>query len=342
MSKIGLRLEACGLGMKRYFFYYLNFLFIAAAFNFGCNGDEDSGDDNDSKPSEEETGDDEIDIGAITAGQWSLNTFAYQLQYVDLNELSASGYELFVIDYSRDGSDETAFTASEVETLKESPSGKKIVVSYMSIGEAEDYRFYWKDEWSDNPPGWLDEENPDWEGNYKVRYWQDEWKDIVFGSDNSYLDKIINAGFDGVYLDIIDGYYYWEEKGRETAFDEMVAFVIEIANYARKVKGKSGFLVIPQNAAELLEDPEYRKVISAIGAEDTWFNGDDLQDSEHTDYVLPFFRMLKEEGKPVLTIDYTTTSETHAAFCQKALEEGFVPYFGPRELDTITLCCPCR
>jgi len=36
-----------------------------------------------------------------------------------------------------------------------------------------------------------------------------EWQAIIF----EYEDRILNAGFDGVYLDIIDGFEYWEENG---------------------------------------------------------------------------------------------------------------------------------
>ena len=80
----------------------------------------------------------------------------------------------------------------------------------MSIGEAEDYRYYWQPEWSRKPPLWLYEENPDWKGNYKVKYWDENWQKIIFGENNSYLDKILNCGFDGVYLDIIDAFEYFE------------------------------------------------------------------------------------------------------------------------------------
>lgn len=82
----------------------------------------------------------------------------------------------------------------------------------MSIGEAEDYRYYWQLEWDINPPSWIDKENPDWQGNYKVQYWNESWQNIIFGSDKSYLDKIIETGFDGVYLDIIDAFEYFENK----------------------------------------------------------------------------------------------------------------------------------
>jgi len=81
----------------------------------------------------------------------------------------------------------------------------------MSIGEAEDYRYYWQSNWTVGNPSWLESENPDWKGNYKVKYWHQEWKDIIYGTADSYLEKIINANFDGVYLDIIDAFEYYEE-----------------------------------------------------------------------------------------------------------------------------------
>lgn len=108
---------------------------------------------------------------------------------------------------------ETSFSAADIESLKEKKGGgRRIILAYMSIGEAEDYRYYWKEDWlSSDPPDWLEGENPDWEGNYKVRYWDEDWKGIIFGNDDSYLKRILGAGFDGVYLDIIDGFEYFED-----------------------------------------------------------------------------------------------------------------------------------
>ncbi|MGP1532348.1 MAG: endo alpha-1,4 polygalactosaminidase, partial [Treponema sp.] len=78
--------------------------------------------------------------------------------------------------------------------------------------EAEDYRYYWEKQWKHRRPSWLDKENSEWKGNYKVKYWDAEWKSIIFGSDGAYLDRILAAGFDGVYLDIIDAFEYFESK----------------------------------------------------------------------------------------------------------------------------------
>ena len=90
-----------------------------------------------------------------------VRSWAYQLQGADgesltLAELIASDFDLFVIDYSRDGDDAGAFTRSEIAALQ---SGGRIVLAYMSIGEAESYRFYWDEAWApdgdptDDAPG---------------------------------------------------------------------------------------------------------------------------------------------------------------------------------------------
>ncbi|MCK4783235.1 MAG: endo alpha-1,4 polygalactosaminidase [Desulfobacteraceae bacterium] len=83
---------------------------------------------------------------------------------------------------------------------------------YMSIGEAEDYRYYWQTGWKEGNPAFLDKEDPNWKGNFYVRYWDTDWQKIIYGNDNSYLKKILDAGFDAVYLDLIDAFEYFEEN----------------------------------------------------------------------------------------------------------------------------------
>jgi len=125
-----------------------------------------------------------------------------------ITAITATNYDLLIMDLFFD---EESFTNTDVEALRNKANGgKRLVVSYMSIGEAEDYRYYWRSSWKKGNPGWLYKENPDWEGNYKVKYWMDGWKQIIFGNENAYLDKILDAGFDGAYLDIIDAFEYFE------------------------------------------------------------------------------------------------------------------------------------
>ena len=126
-----------------------------------------------------------------------------------LSALEDTNFDLFVMDLFYN---DAALTAQETARLHtKANGGHRLLVAYMSIGEAESYRYYWQSAWQTGNPAWLDAENPDWEGNYKVRYWEPEWQAVIFGGASAYLDRIIAAGFDGVYLDIIDAYEYFEE-----------------------------------------------------------------------------------------------------------------------------------
>jgi len=126
-----------------------------------------------------------------------------------IQSVSNTNYDVVLMDlFFKDG---TAFTAIEIAQLRvKKNGGSRLVICYMSIGEAENYRYYWKSEWNSNKPAWLDAENPDWPGNYKVKYWNKDWQSIIYGNDNSYLKKILDADFDGVYLDIIDAFDYYD------------------------------------------------------------------------------------------------------------------------------------
>jgi cysteinyl-tRNA synthetase len=149
------------------------------------------------------------DISQVKNFLYLINPSNYTTKNDFIAAVTSTNYDLLIMDlYFNDG---TAFTSSEINQLKNKANGgKRLVISYMSIGEAEDYRYYWQTSWNTNKPSWLDAVNPAWPGNYKVKYWNTEWQDIIYGNDNSYLKKILNADFDGVYLDIIDAFEYYE------------------------------------------------------------------------------------------------------------------------------------
>ena len=133
----------------------------------------------------------------------------YETRIEYLDSLRDTNYDLLIIDAFFE--DQEILTEEEVNSLKlKQNGGTRLVISYMSIGEAEDYRYYWEDDWKQGEPGFIDEENPDWEGNYIVRYWDEEWQNVIFGEGDSYTDRLLSSGFDGVYLDIIEAFEYYE------------------------------------------------------------------------------------------------------------------------------------
>ena len=169
--------------------------------------------------------------GAYLEPDWlGVQDFLYQLQRARPDRIGDTAFDLVVVSLSATGN-----SPDVIPALKDSPGGPKIVLCYMSIGQAENYRWYYQPEWGQNPPEWMGERDPVW-GDRWVQYWHPEWQAIIYGSPESYLDKIIELGFDGVYLDRVDAYWYYQEQGRNTAAREMVDFVLDFTEYARRSK----------------------------------------------------------------------------------------------------------
>jgi cysteinyl-tRNA synthetase len=270
----------------------------------------------------------------------NITSWAYWLQNASPDEIARSGFKLVVIDYSRDGGDEKAYSREEIESIKRAG---KVPIAYISIGEAEDYRFYWNESWFENPPDWLGPENPDWEGNYAVKYWDERWKRIVF----NYLDRIISHGFSGVYLDKVDEFEYWGENGYDENWtaEQMIDFILEIADYTRSKAGED-FLIIPQNGERLLEYDDGRLLGATSGwaSEDVFYDG--LEPSPWTDEKVPYLDRAIKAGKFVLVVDYIYTGNSSPEelslvkdFLSKARERSYIPYAAmeDRELDELVL-----
>ncbi len=284
-------------------------------------------------------------------------------------EIAATDFDLVVMDYSADGDEISEFSAQQISDLKASG---KVVLAYFSIGEAEDYRWYWDPTWNDDPPPdpdaptWLGPFNPDFPTNYKVRYWQASWQAILFGTtsgpNKAYLDRIIDQGFDGIYLDIIDGFDFWSnqmpERTREQARQDMMGLVQALGNYARTTRGVSGFLVFPQNGSDIVRDDNfdldasglaYLGAIDGIGIEDIFYDELTPQTPAEIQFrtqVLADYLSAGGNTRLVVATDYVwdPTAPGSSAninrfndFHDRCLSAGYVAYaaFRDRNLDEI-------
>lgn len=259
-----------------------------------------------------------------------VSSWVYQLQPSQsqsredfIRDIAGTGFNLAVIDYSYDGTSDEEFTSEEIDEIR---SLGKLALCYISIGAAEDYRWYWNPSWNTNPPDWLGPENPEWPGNYLVRYWDPGWKAIVF----QYLGKIAAQGFDGFYLDRVDSYEDFQDS-LPWARDSMKALVKAISD------SFPGFLIVAQNASDLLQDPSYLSVVDGTGNEDVYYMDDDPQDPSETEHVLSNLRVAKAGGKLVLIVDYCREPDHIKDLYQRARAEGFVPYSTVRDLDSLVI-----
>jgi cysteinyl-tRNA synthetase len=224
--------------------------------------------------------------------------------------------------------------------LKESEGSEKLILAYMSIGQAETYREYWLGEWADKPPAWLGEPDPTRPDDYWVRYWDPEWQEIIYSTPESYLDRIIALGFNGVHLDRVDAYQYYEERdGRETAARAMVDFILDFTRYARKKQPRFG--VFPQNSEELgIMFPDYLEEMTGIGVEDLYYGYPRDHEPSPAEWTAEREQILDqwvEAGKLVLVIDYTAKPEQLADAYKRSLDHGYVEYVTDRSLGRLRI-----
>ena len=275
-----------------------------------------------------------------------VKSWGYQLQKLDLEALSTSPFDLLVIDHAPDRveSVELFFRRAEIERLRIKPDGTpRLVLAYISIGEAERYRFYWDDAWLEDQkcPAWLGPANPQWVGNYPVEFWRPEWQRLMFGQSDSYVDRVMEAGFDGIYLDRAD--VYEQFKDRPSAHADMVRFVSELADHARAVKPEA--IIVLQNAEELMRDKDIRARVDAIAKESLYFNADaEARPNDRSEQAAAFadLRLAQKAGRKVLVVEYLADAAKAEAARQQAEKQGFLVHFAERTLSALNTGVPER
>lgn len=257
-----------------------------------------------------------IALSVIAASAASPPTWGYQLQNAKAATVAASKYDIVVVDNDQ--------SPAAVQTMK--AGGSKKVIAYISVGEAEDYRWYWNAK-----APYVGPENPDWKGNYLARYWDPSWQKII----DEYIDRIISKGFDGIYLDRVDVWDEWRHE-RKDAEQLMVEWVARFS--ARAKAKKPGFQVILQNAASLVRHKAMMDAIDGIAREELYYGVDAPQrpnSKQETADGEKYLGMVRDAGKIVLVVEYLTDPKKIADARARAAAKGFSMYIGNKELDRL-------
>ncbi len=296
-----------------------------------------------------------------------VKTFAYNIQDVDSasqwEELSKSHYDMYILEPCVTEKENENFDIQgllkNIEQYNRIEFNKDpITLAYVDIGEAEEWRWYWKKDWKPGNPEWIVTTDPDeWEGNYPVAFWYPEWEDIViFGSGGmSHVDAALQAGFDGIYLDWVDAFSdedvieKAEIDGVLNIAEAMLDFIERIRIYARQDSpyANQDFLIVAQNAPDLYpKNPgRYEEIIDAISCEAIWFDGaggyDDWDDPHGynvptndiypgwTEELLGYLSLISSR-MPIFCVEYAQdigglnlASEVYSSL---APSYGFIPY----------------
>jgi cysteinyl-tRNA synthetase len=135
-----------------------------------------------------------------------INPDNYASKQEIIDAISATNFDVILIDLFFKGIE---FTPSEIKQLKtKANGGQRLVLSYINIGATEKFRYYWKSDWKLDKPEWIKKNYQGYKDEFWVEFWNKEWQDIIYGNDDSYVKKVIDAGFDGAYLDNVEAYYH--------------------------------------------------------------------------------------------------------------------------------------
>ena len=269
-----------------------------------------------------------------------VKSWVYQLtQYKDnkLDEIAKSPFDLAVIDLARDGSADY-FTAKEIQSVKTSG---KIVLAYFEIAAIEEYRPEWKSIPSDLKAGEVD----GWPKEQYVKFWDERWWPVVQGR----IDQALDAGFDGVYLDMVTTYEEIPRSGlsSEQRAHRMVDLIARISSYAKTnaKKANSQFKIVPQNCPELYTwsyweprvNTKYIDAIDGLALESVFYMAHDkpAQKSWNKENRVNALE-IKKAGKLVLGVDYAKLPRSIADAYKKQREIGFIPYVGVVELNRVS------
>ena len=139
-----------------------------------------------------------------------ISTDNYSDKATFLTAIQQTNFDVVIIDAFFG---DELLSSADVSSLKTKLNGgQRLVISYMNIGSAEKYRYYWKKTWGLHHPLWLKKKYDGYKDEIWVKFWKDEWQEIIYGNDDSYTKKLLNAGFDGAYLDNIEGFYFLYHK----------------------------------------------------------------------------------------------------------------------------------
>jgi len=137
------------------------------------------------------------------------DTSAWDTQEEFALAIGNTNYDAVVIDVFHRG--RMPMTVRTIDSLKYKKLGtRRLVLAHIDIGRVDSSRYYWKPGWHEGSPAFIaapTDNNPD---KYTVQYWDPAWRDIIFGNPNSYVYGILAQGFDGVVLDGVESFRFFE------------------------------------------------------------------------------------------------------------------------------------
>ncbi len=254
----------------------------------------------------------------VSGSRLKIESWMIQLSEYDLDDMQTEGADLYVVDREELADDRVS---------NEDLNGH--VLAYLNIGEIIRHKDYWNRDWGLGNPSWIDRKTSDKWNNFRVQFWHPTWNMLM----KDQIDKILKAGYDGVYFDGVEHHPYFKHYVGVKSDSAMMEFVKELSSHAKN--SKSDFIVFVQGGLDLTDDADYLNAIDGYAVEELWYDGSvEFNDFEIKDELAKLDVLRK--SKTVLVLDYPATPGKACDMVAKAGDHRFAGYAGAVFLDRAT------
>lgn len=120
--------------------------------------------------------------------------------------MEGTNYDALLIDVTHRGADPLG--KEDVARLKFKQLGSaRLVLAVLPLGKAYDWRWYWRKGWEAGNPAFLFAPDADDPGSFVTLMSSPQWRELL----GKYITGIVELGFDGVVLDDLDTYLWFED-----------------------------------------------------------------------------------------------------------------------------------
>lgn len=257
---------------------------------------------------------------------WALQT---AVMPATLEKIGHANIDLGII--SRLAAHGKPYSKTEITRAKRN----KWLLAYVDVGEAQQHEWYYDEVFRNGLPAWALERNRRHPVNVRVLLDAPEWNAIILET----INRVIDQGFDGVELDVLDVYWNKVYPGGSSPENQAkaVKLACKIAKFARA--REPNFKIVVNNASDLAgKFPEYKTCVDAtIGESVWWFNTATPRDKQYTQFQLKFLAQNLKAGLKVLVMDKTLIPKDGAFVYRESKKRGWLPFVSDWYLSSFPL-----
>ena len=248
----------------------------------------------------------------------------YVLQGVDPAQIAAAPVGVKAVEIYDDNGN--LFTPAQVQQME---SGGSSVLGYFSIGEAENYRPYF----ASLPSSVLGPQDPSWPGDYQVAYWTPQWLNVA----ENYIQTMIKQGYSGAYFDVVDeAFTSWAKQNAPNQDPQgaMVSLIKTLADYAQKQNPNFKIWINASGAEPLLTNSTLLGAVNGVFEEQLYYqNATKPTAAADLNYNVSLLDNVTKAGKPVVAIEYVSSTTAVANVESEAAADGFGYYIADPNLN---------